>query len=165
MAGPLRTIVGVSALPLFFLLSCAPIPSYAALQSNLGGIKKMTCTFSLRASGTWTAGVVGAAVNQPARPLVLRFEAIDVDGGTADAFGAFVGVELASPILVQRFGDGLQFTQMLRSGPLYATTVFNQESRPGKLKAVHVRHESSPVAVPGFTSTPEQYFGDCETTR
>lgn len=165
MAGPLRTIVGVTALPLFFLLGCVPIPSYAGAQANLDGIKKMTCTFSLLASGTWTAGVARASVNQSGRPLVLRFDMIDVDGGSADAFGAFVGVELASPIIVQRLGDGLQFTQMLRSGPLYATTVFNQESRPGKLKAVHVRHESSPVAVPGFTSTPEQYYGECETTR
>lgn len=165
MAGPLRTIVGVTALPLLFLLVCVPIPLYAGVTGNLDSIKKMTCTFSLLASGTWTAGVARASVNQAEKPLVLRFDTIDVDGGTAEAYGAFVGVEIASPILVQRFGEGLQFTQMLRSGPLYATTVFNQEGRPGKLKAVHLRHESSAVAVPGFTSTPEQYYGECEAAR
>jgi hypothetical protein len=47
-------------------------------------------------------------------------------------------------------------------GALYVTTVFNTESRPGKLQAVHTRHEYTPVSVPGFTSRPEQYYGDCD---
>ena len=52
--------------------------------------------------------------------------------------------------------------QSFRDGPLYITTVFNKESRAGKLKAVHTRHEYADVALPGFTSSPEQYYGECE---
>jgi len=31
----------------------------------------------------------------------------------------------------------------------------------GKLRAVHTRHEYTEVSLPGFTSRPEQYYGDC----
>jgi hypothetical protein len=27
---------------------------------------------------------------------------------------------------------------------------------------VHSRHEYYPTALPGFTSSPEQYYGECE---
>ncbi len=161
MAGPLRTIVGVAALP-FLFLTLTPADLYAGRQAPLAAVKGLTCTFSLMAAGTWTDGAPQSQITPRARPSVLRFESINVDGGSADAFGVFVGVNMASPIVVQRIGADLQVTQMLRSGPLYATTVFDQESHPGKFKAVHVRHESSAIAIPGFTSTPEQYYGECE---
>jgi hypothetical protein len=32
------------------------------------------------------------------------------------------------------------------------------------LLAVHVRHEYSPAIIPGFTSRPEMYVGDCAIT-
>jgi hypothetical protein len=55
--------------------------------------------------------------------------------------------------------------QVLKTGPIYATTVFDAESRDGKLKAVHSRHELTEAVVPGFTSSPEQYYGECEIGR
>ena len=48
------------------------------------------------------------------------------------------------------------------AGPLYVTTVFDKETPGGKLKAVHTRHEYTDVSLPGFTSRPEQYYGECE---
>jgi len=30
---------------------------------------------------------------------------------------------------------------------------------------VHTRHEYTEVRLPGFTSRPEQYYGECEITR
>jgi hypothetical protein len=30
------------------------------------------------------------------------------------------------------------------------------------LQAVHTRHENTLIALPGFTSKPEQYYGHCE---
>jgi len=55
--------------------------------------------------------------------------------------------------------------QMDPYGALYVTSVFNQEARPGRLRAVHSRHEYLPVVVRGLTSRPEQYVGDCEVSR
>jgi hypothetical protein len=51
--------------------------------------------------------------------------------------------------------------QMSEAGPLHVTTVFAAESSAGRLKASHTRHEYSPTMVPGFTSRPEMYIGDC----
>jgi hypothetical protein len=47
-------------------------------------------------------------------------------------------------------------------GPVYITTIFDRESRGRKLKAVHSRHEFFAVPLPGATSSPEQYYGECE---
>ncbi len=35
----------------------------------------------------------------------------------------------------------------------------------GKLKAVHTRHEYTEVSLPGYTSRPEQYYGECDARR
>jgi len=78
--------------------------------------------------------------------------------GTADA----VGGGGKTHITVRVVGNYLNLMQMDPYGALYVTTVFNTESRPGKLQAVHTRHEYTPVSVPGFTSRPEQYYGDCD---
>jgi hypothetical protein len=43
--------------------------------------------------------------------------------------------------------------------------VFDKETRAGRLQAVHTRHEYTAVSLPGFTSRPEQYYGDCEAAR
>jgi hypothetical protein len=43
--------------------------------------------------------------------------------------------------------------------------VFDKENTPGKYKAVHTRHEYTEVSLPGFTSRPEQYYGECEIAR
>ncbi|MBM3778060.1 MAG: hypothetical protein FJW23_07445 [Acidimicrobiia bacterium] len=51
------------------------------------------------------------------------------------------------------------------SGPVYLTTVFDSPGRPGRYKAAHSRHEFTPVSLPGFTSRPEQYVGDCELVK
>lgn len=165
MTGALRLRHGATAL--FLLgLSSLPLAIPSSAQTSLETVKGLTCSFTVVVNGVWSAGVPKAEQRPPLqRPLVLKFEKIDLDGGTANATGAFRGVDLASPIIVSRFNGNLQFTQMLRSGPLYATTVFNEEVRPGKLKAIHSRHEVAEVAVPGFTSTPEQYYGDCEAVR
>ncbi len=45
---------------------------------------------------------------------------------------------------------------------MYTTTIFPSEARAGKLKAVHTRHEYTQVSLPGYTSRPERYYGECE---
>jgi hypothetical protein len=49
-------------------------------------------------------------------------------------------------------------------GQLNVTTVFAQESAPGKLKAVHSRHGYLQMQVGKFISEPSvsQNYGECE---
>jgi hypothetical protein len=54
---------------------------------------------------------------------------------------------------------------MSGEGVLRITTVFDKQNSPGKFKAVHARHEYTDVSLPGFTSRPEQYYGECELGR
>ena len=89
--------------------------------------------------------------------FTIRFAGIDVDEGTARVVGSLG----RSDIIVKLSERTLHFLQMFKAGPLYVTSVFDSESHPGTLKAVHTRHEFTEVRLPGFTSRPEQYFGEC----
>ena len=67
-------------------------------------------------------------------------------------------------IVVRQANDYLHFMQMYGSGPLHTTTILAREAQDGRLMAVHTRHEYTDVAIPGFTSRPEMYIGDCEVS-
>jgi len=111
------------------------------------------------AVGTWNSGAATAEV-KPAK-MTVGFDQIDTDDGTARVVGAFG----PSDIIVKLSAGTLHFVQAFREGPLYTTTIFSHESRGGKLKAVHTRHEYTEVSLPGFTSRPEQYYGECEIVK
>ena len=122
-------------------------------------MKGLTCVFPLLANGTWNKGEPHADVK--AAKLSMRFDTINTEEGTArvtDAFGHF-------EIIARLSTDTLHLMQSFSAGPLYVTTVFNIESRGGKLKAVHARHELTDAVLPGFTSSPERSYGECESTR
>jgi hypothetical protein len=121
--------------------------------------RAVNCTFTTMASGTWNGGA--AVAETKASKFSLGFDQIDTDQGTARVIGAFG----PSDIIVRFSAGTLHFVQAFREGPLYATTIFPQEPRDGKLKAVHTRHEYTEVRLPGFTSRPEQYYGECEIVR
>jgi hypothetical protein len=148
-----------SALLLLILTApaLAQIPNPPA--QPLVGIKTLSCSFPTMATGTWTKGTAEASV-KPAK-LSLGFSAIDTDDGTADA----VGSTFKAHVTVRLVGNYLTFLQSDAYGAIYVTTVFATETRPGRLQAVHTRHEYTPVTVPGFTSRPEQYYGECEAAR
>ena len=116
----------------------------------------MRCMFSVQASGTWKDGVA-EAVTKPAK-LTLAFRSINTEDGTADA----VDDARKAHITVRVVGNYMSFMQMDAYGALYVTTVFNTETKGGRLLAVHTRHEYTPVQLPGLTLRPEQYYGDCE---
>jgi hypothetical protein len=119
----------------------------------------INCTFTTMATGTWNGGV--AAVEIKPSKFSIGFDQIDADQGTARVIGAFG----PSDIIVRSSLGTLHFVQAFREGPLYATTIFPQISRNGKLMAVHTRHEYTEIRLPGFTSRPEQYYGECEIVR
>lgn len=131
----------------------AQVPNPAS--KRLQAATTLDCSFSVLATGTWTAGVAESAV-KPSK-LSVRFTAISTEDGTADAVGDLGKAH----ITVRLLGSYLHFMQMDPYGALYVTTVFDHETRGGRLQAVHTRHEYTPVSVPGFTSRPEQYVGDC----
>lgn len=127
-------------------------PSPRTLQT----VKGMKCSFPVMVNGTWSNQLPGAAVKSTT--LSLQFGSINTDEGTAKVTGGFGYFD----ITVRLSGATLHFMQSFRDGPLYITTVFAAESRDGKLKAVHTRHELTAIVLPGFTSSPEQYYGECE---
>ena len=53
----------------------------------------------------------------------------------------------------------------MNTGSVNITTVFSQEARDKKMKAVHSRHDYLQMSLPGFVSEPtvSQYYGECET--
>jgi hypothetical protein len=116
----------------------------------------VTCVFTVRSVGNWTGGTAKADVTMP--KVTVQFDEVDPDEGTAKAKGEFG----ASPILVRLANGNLHFLQSFLTGPLYVTSVFPRETQPGRLLAAHTRHEFTAVALPGFTSRPEQYYGDCD---
>ena len=126
-------------------------------QSRIASAKSLRCSFPRNATGTWTKdGMPEATVRSTA--LMLRFDSIEPDSGTAQLRNGSVGTEVTV-----RLAEGyLHFMQAFRTGPLYVTTVFDVGDKSGKLKAVHSRHEYFSVPLPGATSSPEQYYGECE---
>ena len=128
-----------------------------ASDGGLAAAKRLRCTFQLNAVGTWKKdGSTEASVKTP--KLILLFEQIDPDEGTAKQRSG----SMLSDIVVKQTGGYLHFMQSFRSGPLYTTTVFDKQTTAGKFKAVHSRHEYFTTPVAGATSSPEQYYGECE---
>ena len=131
-----------------------------AAQAQIATAKALRCSFPRVASGTWTKDGAPEAATRPAT-LVLRFESIDTETGIAQLRNGSVTTEITA-----RLAEGyLHLMQSFRTGPLYTTTVFSAGANGGKFKAVHSRHEFFSVPLPDATSSPEQYYGECEIPR
>jgi hypothetical protein len=128
-------------------------------RGRLAAATTLRCSSPLLATGDWTNGEPQAE-SKPAK-LSFTFSGVDAQDGTAEADLGYG----PSHIIVRLAEGSLHFIQVGSAGPVYLTTVFDQESRAGKLKAVHTRHEYTPVKVAGFTSRPEQYYGECEVAQ
>lgn len=140
---------------------CAPIAAAQvpnAPSARLAKAATLKCTFSVMTTGNWKSGAADAAVKSA--KLAVGFNAVDVQDGTAEA----VGDSGKSHITVRLLGSYLHLMQLDPYGALYVTTVFDTETRAGRLQAAHSRHEYTPVSLPGLTSRPEQYIGECEVT-
>jgi hypothetical protein len=139
------------------LMIAGTLPSMAAGQdSKLASAKTLQCTFPLISTGTWKNGKAEAVVKPST--LTMKFVSINTDEGSAQLDGGSGTYDI-----IVRYASGyLNFIQSFRDGPMYTTTVFQKETTGGKLKAVHSRHELFDFALPGFTSSPEQYYGECE---
>lgn len=125
------------------------------VYERLAAATSLECRFTTVAASSWENGVPKTEVLP--KELKLTFGKVNVDEGTADANSQFGDFYVAV-----RFSNGyLHLMQMFSSGPLYVTTVMARETADGRMMAIHTRHEYTPATVPGFTSRPETYFGDC----
>jgi hypothetical protein len=140
------------------------VPGSGAIDAQpsrpvLAAVKSVSCKFSILATGTWKNGEPQAEV-KPAS-LSFTFDSINIEEGTARVIGDFG----PSDIIARLSMGTLHFLQSFSEGPIYTTTIFPRETRAGKLQAVHTRHEYTEVSLPGFTSRPEQYYGECEVQQ
>jgi hypothetical protein len=127
-------------------------------EQRLAAAAQLDCTFSALATGDWTDK--GPAIDATPVDVEASFSDIDVGEGTAESGGRF-----GDSFIVVRYAEGrLHLIQSFLAGPLYVTTVFARETAGGRLAAVQVRHEYTATRLPGFTSRPELYVGDCEAT-
>ena len=143
--------------PLLAAAVVAQVPNAPA--PRLASATSLSCAFSVVASGTWKDGV--AQATSKAARLKVAFTSIDTQDGTANA----VGDSGKAHITVRVVGNYLNLMQIDPYGAIYLTTVFNTETKEGRLLAVHTRHEYTPVQLPGLTSRPEQYYGECDVGR
>lgn len=152
----LTLLVATAAAPMVGLVHPGTAHAQSAqLQERLRKATRVECKFTALATGDWKGGKPQAAVS-PAT-LEAVFVDIDIDGGTAEAEG-----DLGESYIVVRYSQGyLHFMQMSTAGPLHITTVLAQPTSDGRMKAVQTRHEFSAVSLPGYTSRPEMYIGDC----
>jgi hypothetical protein len=150
-----RRLVVLTVLGLF-LAGSNPLDAQKSMQEKLAAAKTVSCDFIVYATGTWKNGEAQGELKTA--KLSVRFIEINTDEGTARMASGFGNYD----IIVRLAQGALHFVQAFRAGPLYTTTIFGTESRDGKLKAVHTRHEYAEISLPGFTSRPEQYYGECE---
>jgi hypothetical protein len=123
-----------------------PAPPSALLES----ITSLTCAFAASSVATWQDGEPQVHVNSATAPLTLAITNIDSQEETARIADAGLYRDAA----VKLAGSNLHVLDVRPDGALTVTTVFAQESREGRLKAVHSRVPDS-----------SQYYGDCAFTR
>ena len=132
----------------------------------LADVQRLKCTFTHKALGTWDKDAVPAVELTPAK-LSMVFDAIDTQDGTANVMEVSAPDAGAPHITVRLLANNLHFMAMNISGSVYLTSVFaDKDSRAGgNFKAVHTRHEFTPTRLTGWTSRPEQYYGQCEAAK
>ncbi len=135
-----------------------PLTSHAQLnplQEKLEQATRLECRFAALGHAEWDDG---ARLELSDTNLEVVFFDIDIDEGSAEVEGRYGG----QSYIVVRYSTGyLHLMQMFGAGPLYVTSILAQETQDGRLMAVQNRVEYSTVSLPGFTSRPETYVGDC----
>jgi hypothetical protein len=148
-----------------FLMLLGAMLLFPGLLSAQGAVAlakatNIRCTFSLVTVGTWGREQVEAKTKPVSLPP-QEFEAINTDEGTAQ-----LKANVGKYDIIVRYAEGyLHFIQSFYNGPLYVTTVLDKKTANGKLKAMQSRHELIDFALPGITSSPEQYLGECEILK
>jgi hypothetical protein len=126
------------------------------MQEKLEQATRLECRFAALGNAEWDDGAPRLELSDT--NLEIVFFDIDIDEGSAEVEGRYGG----QSYIVVRYSTGyLHLMQMFGAGPLYVTSILAQETQDGRLMAVQNRVEYSTVSLPGFTSRPETYVGDC----
>lgn len=151
---------------LFVALGIQAPHAQAPAPVALANVQRLKCAFTHKVVGTWEKDLVPAVEPTPAK-LSMVFDAIDTQDGTANVLDVTAPDAGAPHITVRLLANNLHFLAMNISGSVYLTTVFaDRDSRAGgNYKAVHTRHEFTPTRLTGWTSRPEQYYGQCEVVK
>jgi hypothetical protein len=128
----------------------------------LTNVSSLNCTFPVSVTTVWKDGEPEVQVKKTP-VLTFQIDQIDVQEGSA----RMVGVASGQHVTASLSGSNLHIMDLRSSGSLTITTVFGQESKDGRLRAVHTRTDYLRYSVPGFVSQPEisQHYGDCEAKR
>ncbi len=147
----------------FVALGAQAMHAQASAPVALANVQRLKCVFTQKAVGTWEKDLAPAIELLPAK-LSMVFDAIDTQDGTANVTDVTAPDAGAPHITVRVLADNLHFLAMNISGSVYLTTVFaDRDSRAGQnFKAVHTRHEFTATRLSGWTSRPEQYYGQCD---
>lgn len=141
------------------IIAAGSLNAQSDVKGKLATVKSVKCTFALMALGTWSGDQAKAEI-KPSK-LVVEFEGINADEGTAQLKSNYGQYDI-----IVRYAEGyLHFIQSFLNGPLYTTTILEKKTPGGKFKAMHSRHEFTDFALTGFTSSPEQYYGECEVVN
>ena len=140
----------------FFLLPLSVQAQLNPLQDQLEQATRLECRFTVIGNAEWDGSAASIELSDTEFEVV--FFDIDVEEGSAEVEGRYGG----QSYIVVRYSTGyLHLMQMFGAGPLYVTSVIAQETTDGRMMAVQNRVEYSSVSLPGFTSRPENYVGDC----
>jgi hypothetical protein len=141
-------------------------PLHAQTPAALTSVQRLKCTFTQRALGTWDKDAVPSVELTPAK-LSMVFDAIDTQDGTANVIDVTAPDAGAPHITVRLLANNLHLMAMNISGSVYLTSVFADRDSGvgGTFKAVHTRHEFTPTRLTGWTSRPEQYYGQCQVEK
>jgi hypothetical protein len=139
-------------------LTPAPAAAQSRVAERLAQATALSCSFTLVTTVEWSGQAGIPRGETTSSTLAINFDKIVANEGTAEIVGDRGGFE----IIAQLAGGVLHLMQSSREGALYLTSVFPSETQSGSFKAVHSRHEFTPVSIPGYTSRPEQYYGACK---
>ncbi len=157
------TARSVRALALALGIGLAAAATHAQPTSPFAEATGLSCTFTVMTTGNWARGT-GEPSMKPSTPnLAVEFNAVNAMDGSANLKGG-TGNLL---ITVMLLGGNLHLVVTNPGGQVYLTSISAGESRPGFYRAVHTRHEltETAVVIPGYTSRPEQYLGECAIVK
>jgi hypothetical protein len=160
-----RRCPGILALGVMVLSQClgtAPALAQTLNREEMKSITRLSCVFPIVSEATWSAET--AELPRIKTDAALVFELKDID--TADGSARLVGPKDEADVIAKLFAWSLHFLEINPSGAINVTTVFAQESRDGKLRAVHSRADHLPAAASGAADiSAAQYYGECNVTR
>jgi hypothetical protein len=138
------------------MASASTVRAQRDLSKVLAAAKSVDCDYTVLGTGNWAAS--GNTIRSTPSTLKVSFFNIDTQESTAE-----IKSESGQPyyIVVRHVGNYLHLMQVKGEGPIYTTTLYAKEIKPGRFLSVHTRHEYTDISLPGYTSRPEQYIGDC----